>query len=378
MARTPMTPERRRRLRRGATWSVALVLALSVLLPTAAFLLTPDGIAHAQEAEPVLQEPPVDERVATPPAWTDTNPRSQTWRQARTGEPGYVAASGPYTTNTLINNSGENWRQIRNGPIHNLGGLLIILAALGVATFHMFKGRTPIEGGRAGYTVPRWSAFERGLHWFTAITFIALAITGLSMLFGRTVLIPLFGHTANAAWANVAMNIHNYVGPAFSVGVVLMILAWAKDNIFNRTDIAWFKAGGGIVGNEHPSAGKLNGGEKVWFWLGVFVLGLAVVITGFILDFPQFGQSRSTMGTAHIIHAAAALIWIGFAFGHIYIGTAGTEGALEGMTTGRVDVNWARQHHDLWYDELQEQGVRPEPADPGSPPPRPATPQRSH
>ena len=33
--------------------------------------------------------------------------------------------------------------------------------------------------------------------------------------------------------------------------------------------------------------------------------------------------------------------------------TIGVEGALESMTTGHVDANWARQHHDLWYEELQ-------------------------
>jgi formate dehydrogenase subunit gamma len=43
-----------------------------------------------------------------------------------------------------------------------------------------------------------------------------------------------------------------------------------------------------------------------------------------------------------------------FSIGHIYIGTAGTEGALEGMTTGTVDKAWAKQHHDLWLEELEQ------------------------
>jgi len=42
-------------------------------------------------------------------------------------------------------------------------------------------------------------------------------------------------------------------------------------------------------------------------------------------------------------------------FGHAYIGTIGTEGALEGMTTGRVSVEWAKQHHDQWYEEVKDQ-----------------------
>jgi len=39
----------------------------------------------------------------------------------------------------------------------------------------------------------------------------------------------------------------------------------------------------------------------------------------------------------------------------------GTQGTLEGMTRGDVDLNWARQHHDLW---LTSSDV---PADEGKP-----------
>ena len=55
----------------------------------------------------------------------------------------------------------------------------------------------------------------------------------------------------------------------------------------------------------------------------------------------------------HQVHAIAAVVWLVVFFGHAYIGTLGTEGALEGMTTGRVSVEWAKQHHDLWYDEVK-------------------------
>ena len=36
----------------------------------------------------------------------------------------------------------------------------------------------------------------------------------------------------------------------------------------------------------------------------------------------------------------------------------GVEGALEGMTTGRVDENWAKQHHSLWYEEARKEGTQ--------------------
>ncbi|MGR5541415.1 formate dehydrogenase subunit gamma, partial [Vibrio campbellii] len=31
----------------------------------------------------------------------------------------------------------------------------------------------------------------------------------------------------------------------------------------------------------------------------------------------------------------------------------GMEGALEGMVTGEVDETWAKEHHDIWYEEVK-------------------------
>ena len=55
---------------------------------------------------------------------------------------------------------------------------------------------------------------------------------------------------------------------------------------------------------------------------------------------------------SELAHAVAALVFIGFALGHMYLGTIGTEGTLEGMVTGSVDRNWAATHHDKWLEEM--------------------------
>ena len=39
--------------------------------------------------------------------------------------------------------------------------------------------------------------------------------------------------------------------------------------------------------------------------------------------------------------------------GHIYMGTVGMEGALQAMKTGYVDETWAKEHHELWYNETK-------------------------
>jgi formate dehydrogenase subunit gamma len=63
------------------------------------------------------------------------------------------------------------------------------------------------------------------------------------------------------------------------------------------------------------------------------------------------------MQIASIIHAITSIIWIAFMLGHIYLGSVGVEGVLDGMSSGRVDENWAKQHHSLWYEESRQKGT---------------------
>ena len=62
------------------------------------------------------------------------------------------------------------------------------------------------------------------------------------------------------------------------------------------------------------------------------------------------------MQDANVWHVVAGIFWMVVAIGHIYIGTAGTEGALQGMSTGYVSAEWAEQHHNLWYNKLRRDG----------------------
>ena len=59
---------------------------------------------------------------------------------------------------------------------------------------------------------------------------------------------------------------------------------------------------------------------------------------------------------ATVWHGSMAVFLIAVMIAHIYIGTVGMEGAFEAMGTGHVDLNWAREHHDLWVEELERKG----------------------
>lgn len=272
------------------------------------------------------------------------------WQVVKQGSEGRTQDKGS-EAGQLINVAGEEWRHWRNqwitpAGIFAIGGTLAILAI-----FYLLVGQKKLEQPRSGQLIERWKRLDRANHWTVAVLFIILAISGLSLLYGKFFLKSLLGNSLWADYMLLCKLAHNYLGPLFVLGLLFMILRWIKHNMFNRTDLIWFLKGGGIIGNAHPSAGYMNGGEKLWFWL-LTIVGLTVCISGLVMDFQNFGQLRETMQISNLLHAAGSLLLIAASFGHIYIGTLGTEGALEGMKTGYVDETWAKQHHDLWYEEV--------------------------
>ncbi|MGA3208981.1 MAG: formate dehydrogenase subunit gamma [Syntrophales bacterium] len=289
-----------------------------------------------------------------------SNPRANFWRVVREGVPGFtkVTTAGH---KILILNSGENWREIRNGLLVRLSQLIIIAALVAMGLFYKFVGPDKLEKPRSGVKIERYTFRERILHWYTAVLFIIMAITGLGLLLGRIVLIPIFGHAVVSGFLQASKLLHNYCGPLLLIGILLEFFIWMRYNIPKKMDLEWFKSMGGMLGSgPRPHTGKVNGGEKGWFWL-IFIFGIAVGVTGVLLDFPVWGQTRFTMQLSHVIHVTAAVLFVTASFGHIYMGTLGVEGVFEGMWTGFIDAVWAQQHHDLWYEEkMHEKEVRQE------------------
>jgi formate dehydrogenase subunit gamma len=207
-----------------------------------------------------------------------------------------------------------------------------------------------LESGRSGRTIVRFTWFERFVHWMTATCFIILAISGLNITFGKSLLLPLLGPEAFSAWSEWCKYAHNYLSFPFTLGVVLIFFMWIGGNIPNRVDVAWIKRGGGIVGHDHPPAYKFNAGQKAIYWIQV-IAGLAMVISGYILIFPFYGTDIGGMELAQVVHGVVGMLFIALMIAHIYIGSIGMEGAFEAMGTGEVDLNWAKEHHSLWVEE---------------------------
>lgn len=282
---------------------------------------------------------------------------SDLWRDIRRGEQGNVSLPDK-RVGVLIQSEGDNWRARRNGPVSVYGSWLLLAAVVGIALFFAMRGRIRIEEGPSGRQVLRFTFIERFGHWLTAVSFIVLALTGLNVLYGRYVQPPLIGQSAFAAVTLAGKYTHHFVAFAFMAGLALIIVLWIRHNLPDRYDLGWIRDGGGLLRKGvHPPAGKFNFGQKVVFW-GVVLGGLAVSATGLNLMFPFYADMQQ-MQWAQLIHAIAALLLTALIIGHIYIGTLGMEGAIGAMVSGRVDENWAKEHHSAWIDDLHRRDTTP-------------------
>jgi len=286
------------------------------------------------------------------------NPATDLWRAVRQREGMSPMADTPtkgMDSEILINIKGEDWRRFRMEQLIPKAGMLIGGVIGLILIFHLIKGGLEIEGGRSGKYLLRFREFDRVLHWTVALIFIFLALTGLILLGGRSLLIPLIGHEAFSVIASASKEGHNLFGPLFIVGVIALFVRFISKNFLGKGDIGWLLRAGGMFGGKHPTAGFFNMGEKIWFWM-LIIVGLIVSATGLILEFSFLGGDRELMELAMVLHGVGATLLIVGAFGHIYMGVAGMKGSLESMTTGYVDLNWARQHHDQWAAQCEQEG----------------------
>ncbi|MBZ0123515.1 MAG: formate dehydrogenase subunit gamma [Roseovarius sp.] len=308
------------------------------------------------------------------------------WRALRYGTADVTVSAGGAPARVLIQDRGMWWLDIRRGPLVTYGGWLLLGTIALLAVFYLIRGRIRIEGERTGRTVTRFAAIERFSHWLMGGSFVVLALTGLVVLMGRQFIIPAFGREAFATLAEGSKWVHNNVAWAFMLGLVMAFVLWVVHNIPNRTDLKWLAVGGGLFKKGvHPPARKFNAGQKLIFW-SVMLLGGSIAVTGLSLLFPfelplfaktfavlnqtglpqalGFGALPGTLAPheemqfAQLWHAIVSFVLMAIIIAHIYIGSLGMEGAFDAMGSGEVDEQWAREHHGLWLQELQEQDAQ--------------------
>nr|WP_233501354.1 formate dehydrogenase subunit gamma [Thalassococcus profundi] len=302
------------------------------------------------------------------------------WRALRFDEADITTQARGPAARTLMQDSGMWWLQFREGPLLTYGGYLLLGMIALLALFYLIRGRVRIDGEKTGRTIERFKFIERMGHWMLAGSFILLGITGLISLAGRKFLIPAFGHETFSTLAIGSKWVHNNVSWAFMLALVMIFVMWVWHNLPDRTDIKWILKGGGLFGGGHPDAKKFNAGQKIVFW-SVIVLGTSISLTGlsllFPFEMPMFAATfekinalglpelagyaplstdlapHEEMQLAQLWHAIVSFVLMAVIIGHIYIGTIGMEGAYDAMGSGQVEEQWAKEHHNLWVEDVK-------------------------
>jgi formate dehydrogenase subunit gamma len=320
--------------------SVSVLLAACSIAASVALAQSP--AVNPKEADSALEQ---QKRQVTQPL--NNQP---VWSEIRSGAPQVTTVRGQ-ETNILIQPQGQTWRAARV-PAMAIGGLLVALALLGLAGFYALRGPMTVEEKPRERVIRRFTPADRWAHWLLAICWVTLAITGLILSLGKTLLLPIIGYTLFSWLATLSKDIHNFVGPILIFAVPWLFVRFVRDNGIGIEDVRWFvNIMGYFKGHEYPS-GKFNAGEKLVFWFVLVILSTVLVVTGLVLVFPNFGQLRSTMQVANLIHMGAAYVAISLACVHIYLGTIGMTGAYRAMRYGYVTESWAAHHHERWYQDI--------------------------
>lgn len=306
---------------------------------------------------------------------------SEVFRALRYGTADVTTTSKSPASEVLIQDRGMWWLQTRNGPLATYGTWLLGGTLVALLLFYLLRGKIRIDGPKTGRTILRFTSFERFGHWLFAGSFLVLGLTGLIVLFGRTVLIPIFGPEVFSTMAVASKWVHNNIAWAFMLGLIIIMINWTVHNIPNRHDLKWLAVGGGLFSkNTHPPAKKFNAGQKLIFW-GCVVLGLSISASGlsllFPFELPMFAKTfvvlndigapswvgmaplperlapHEEMHFAQLWHLIVAFIFMAMIFAHIYLGSVGMEGAYDAMGSGEVEEQWAREHHGLWVEEVK-------------------------
>ncbi|MGY6409529.1 MAG: formate dehydrogenase subunit gamma [Alkalilacustris sp.] len=254
----------------------------------------------------------------------------------------------------LIKPDNKGWASIQGTTLRVISVAAVLGTLTLLALFFAYRGRIRIDAGFSGRLIERFNGYERFGHWLLAVSFVVLALTGLNFVVGRWVLLPLVGEQAFgtlSAWFKLA---HNYMAFPFMLGLVWVFVTWVGRNLPRKVDWDWLKMAGGLfTPGVHPPAGKFNAGQKLLFWM-VIIGGVGLSYSGVIMLFPWLAASPADWQFWQVIHALFAAFMSVVIFAHIYIGSVGMQGAFDAMGSGKVDENWAKEHHSLWVEEVRE------------------------
>jgi len=210
--------------------------------------------------------------------------------------------------------------------------------------------------------VEKYSRATRILHHVHTGATIVLFLTGLVLF------IPQLGFLAQDSWTRVlhrvaslifiiAPIIYLFLKPRVAIQSVKDAFTWGQD------DIGWLKAAPRyyFLSDEKnmPPQGSINTGQKMW-WLIVLVFGSLFILTGIIMWFAKTAAPAGLLQWSVFIHDISFIVMGAMLFVHIYLGVIHplmTE-AWKAITKGTVSTEYAKSHHEKWYNGLSKKAVK--------------------
>ncbi len=199
-------------------------------------------------------------------------------------------------------------------------------------------------------SLPRFTVGERVNHWLVALVFFLMVLSGL--VFFQPLYYPLNHLFGGGVWTRI---LHPFFGVAMILFFGGMYLRFRKLAAMTPVDREWLGHIREMVEGDDrnmPEAGKLNGGQKLLFWLLVCCMVL-LVLSGIVIwrAYFTFLFPVGLVRLAAVVHAAVGAIIIALIMVHIYV-AIWTRESIGAMLYGRVRKAWAKQHHPAWYREM--------------------------
>jgi formate dehydrogenase subunit gamma len=196
--------------------------------------------------------------------------------------------------------------------------------------------------------LPRFGRTERAVHWTHAAAFLVLLGSGLCLY------LPSLAEVVGRR--PLLKDVHVYTAVAWAVALVAVVAVGDRRALvrtareidrFDADDRAWLRG-------RRTRQGRLNAGQKLNAILTA-AFALLFAVTGFFLWLGE-RDTAYRLPSALLVHDW--LMYVSFALfvGHLWLAVLypKTRHALNGMTRGWVDEEWARRHHAKWVESLRD------------------------
>ncbi|HET6554892.1 MAG TPA: formate dehydrogenase subunit gamma [Dyella sp.] len=196
----------------------------------------------------------------------------------------------------------------------------------------------------------RYTTMNRVNHWITAICFVLMVLSGLSMF--HPMMFWLSGLFGGGQWTRA---VHPWIGCVLLLSYLGLIVQFWRENLWHRDDTQWVKSIREVADNDEedaPPVGRNNAGQKLVFWSMALLIPV-LFLTGLVIWEVYFGEATSipVQRAAALIHSIAAvlaiIVWIVHVYAAIWV-----RDSVRAMTQGYVTPGWAWRHHRKWLWEL--------------------------